>query len=691
MKKHLILILCIFACVASFAQVDRSKRPKPAAAPEIQLGNIESYELPNGLKIFVVENRKIPKVSVSMRFDIDPITEGKYAGSVELAGQLLSTGTVNRTKDQIDEEVDFIGASLNASANSVYASSLSQHKDKLFDLLSDVVVNAKFNEAEFQKLKTQAMSGLAMAKENPDQIADKVGNAILFGKDHPYGEFQTEQTIENVTLDQCKMYYDKYIKPNNTYMAIVGDINLPHAKDLVEKYFASWKQGDVPVHSYKPPQGPDETGVALVDRPNAVQSIIKVTHPIYLPPGHPDVYAARLASTLLGGGASFRLFQNLREEHAYTYGAYSRIDVDELAGYFYAGASVRNAVTDSAVTELLYEIRRMNEEKVTAKELQLAKNFLTGSFARGLEDPQTVARFAINIDRYQLDADYYKNYLKKLNAVTVDDIVNAAEKYMNFDKAHVVVVGKGDEIAAKLKQFGKVTYYDTDANSYDPNAMALPEGLTGEQVIADYSKAMLNGANPDKIVDMKVEMGASMMGMELSITTTRKAPNMMLVEVTSPMFFQKVVFDGKSGSNSNSMTGTKPMTEDELAEMKYEAQMFPEKYYKEWGFKMELKGIDRVKGSDAYRVEVTSPTGSSSTQYYDVKSKLKVKESKTDEVEGMGAVTQITNFEDYKEVKGIGILFPNKISQQTGPQKVEMTLKKIEYNTKVKKSVFKMK
>ena len=208
MKKIVLIILAAsFGISVSAQKIDRSKRPTAAAAPEIKLGKTESFTLPNGLKVFVVENHKLPKVSYSLSLDIDPVSEGDMAGYIEAAGQLMERGTKNRTKEQLDKEVDFIGATLSSYSTGVYASSLKKHQDKLLTLMTDVLLNANFNQEELDKIKKQTISGIATSKDSPDAIADNARHALVYGKNHPYGEIATEETIEAITLEKLSLIH----------------------------------------------------------------------------------------------------------------------------------------------------------------------------------------------------------------------------------------------------------------------------------------------------------------------------------------------------------------------------------------------------------------------------------------------------------------------------------------------------
>ena len=304
--KILTALIFVLLSLPALSQVDRTKRPEPGPAPEIKLGEYESFTLDNGLKVFIVENDKIPEVSYSLIIDRDPIVEGDSAGYISAAGQLLRTGTATMTKDQIDEAVDFIGASLSTSSTSVYGSSLKKHTEELLKIFSDVTLHPKFKQDELDKFKKQTLSEFASEKDDPNAIAGNVKNALDYGIDHPYGEPMTEETVNNISLQMCKDYYDTYFHPNVGYLAIVGDITKDEAEPLIQKYFGSWEKKDVPKFKYETPQSPSTRIVAIVDRPNAVQSVIHITYPVQLAKNSKDVIPVSVMNTVLGGAFSSR-------------------------------------------------------------------------------------------------------------------------------------------------------------------------------------------------------------------------------------------------------------------------------------------------------------------------------------------------------------------------------------------------
>ena len=442
----------------SFAQLDRSKLPEPGSIPKINIDKAESFTLKNGLKVFVVEDHKLPQVSFNMIVDRKPLLEGNKAGYASLAGSLMKMGTNKRSKDKIDEEIDYIGATFSIRSTGFYASGLKKNIDGLLDIVSDVLLNPTFPEEELEKLKKKEISNLRSSEDEPNAISNRVQGAVFFGLQHPYGEIMNKETVANITRKDCEKYYKTWYRPNISYLVIVGDVTLNKAKNITKRYFGKWKKANVPNQVFESVTRPEKPTVVFVDRNDAVQSVIKVGYPIKFVPGNDDAIPAKVMNYILGGGASSRLFMNLREDKAYTYGAYSSLKSDEFMGRFNASASVRNAVTNNSISEIMHEINKISSEKVPQKELDRSISYLTGSFARSLEDKETIGNFALNIERYGLQTDYYQNYLKTLSAVNTVDIKKMADKYLKPDNCYIIVVGNKAEVT--LDEFGPIKYYD---------------------------------------------------------------------------------------------------------------------------------------------------------------------------------------------------------------------------------------
>lgn len=449
----------------TYAQLDRSIYPVPGPPPEIHIPDAESFTLPNGLKVFVVENHKLPRVNFTLLLDRPPVLEGNKVGMTGLFAEMMMRGTKNRTKAQIDEQLDQIGAQLSTSSSSVRGTALKKYVDQLLDVYSDVLLQPKFTEDELDKVKRQALANLKSSEDKPDEIAAKIANIVNYGVGHPYGEFATEKTIQQVQTSDLMAYYSSYFKPNIAYLAIVGDISKREAEILVRKHFSSWEKGKVLAQNWTATEAPEGTSVILVDRPSSVQSVVTVTYPLDLTESDADVIPAKVLNNILGGGSSGRLFQSLREKRGYTYGAYSTISPDRYRASFEASANVRTAVTDSAARLFLEELKGMR--KLRTKELAASKAILAGSFARSLENPATIANFALQTEMLKLPKDYYRNYLKNLDAVTIEQLEQLAPKYMRADNANVIVVGDAAALERKVSVIGAIQRYSPAGNRVD--------------------------------------------------------------------------------------------------------------------------------------------------------------------------------------------------------------------------------
>jgi predicted Zn-dependent peptidase len=689
MKKLIIFIFTLLITTVSMAQIDRSKAPVAGPAPKIQLGDYETFTLENGLQVFLVENHKTPRVSWQLFVNRGIVSENDHTGMHSLMGSLLMTGTSNKNKAQIDESIDFIGANMSTSSSGAYASSLSKHKETTLALMSDVVLHPTFPEDELNKFKKQTLSGLMANASDPAAMSENVSSVVSFGNDHPYGEVETEASVEAITSEMCQEFYTTYFKPNVSYLIIVGDISKKEAQPMVEKYFNEWAKGDIPTHSFTQPTAPKKTEVDFVNKPGAVQSTISIVYPIDLKPGSDDAIAASVMNAILGNsGFMARLIQNIREDKAYTYGAYSSISTDPLVGDFYAGAEVRNEVTDSAIVQFLYEMERLTTERVNDIELQDVKNYLNGRFARSLERPQTVARFALNTARYNLPQDYYATYLERLQSVTADDIQRVAKKYLQPNHSHIVVVGNKAEVAEKLKVFssnGKINYYDAFGNPVS-DAEPIPEGITVDVVIDKYLNAIGNRVDLEKVNSQDITMSSSMQGMPLIIHYLTKGDSKMLMSVKSgEMNLQMITINENKGKVSG-MMGAKDLSELEIKSYLEGNVAFEELNFKNMTAK--LIQIEEVNGSQAYKMEVIDKDGHSKFYFYDITTGLKIAMVETKPTPE-GDMTTTTILKDYQNVNGI--LVPFTTVEDNAGQVMEMKVENIVLGGTISDSNFEVK
>ncbi len=702
--KKLTLALAVFATgVTATAQVDRSVVPEPGPAPEINIADPQVFTLDNGMKVILSSNNDIPKVSFNLVMGSDPRLEGKKAGLSDLAGDLLLSGTSNRTKDELDKEKDFIGASLFASSSSIYMSCLTKHMDKGLDIMTDVMKNASFPEDEFNRIKKQYESNLLSVKTDPNSMARNAMSKAIFPKDHPYGEIMTDVSLENIKREDVLEFYKNQFTPAGSYLVIVGDIDEAKAKEVANKYFANW-EGTVPFEKdYVDGYLPKGNRVIFVEKPGAVQSVINVAFPVNMTPGDENQINLNVLNKLFGGGGfGTRLMQNLREDKAYTYGAYSRVNVTREGSWLSASGSFRNEVTDSAIVQFLYEFGRITEDKVTSEELELNKSSMAGSFARSLESPRTVANFALNIFRNNLPADYYQTYLKKLSAVNKEDVLKTAKEYFQPNNLNIIVVGNPDvlETIKKFDADGTIEIFDafgnkTQQKEYRKTDVSVEEVLEQHLIAVTGSKNLKKAKKRlSKIKSVKKIMEITPAGspMKLNMETYFMAPNKeMTVMQFNGMEIQKQVFNGKNGQTIQmSQTGgkdTTSLTKDEVAEKNRTSGLFPEMALLENIESLKLLGLDSLNGKDYYVIEYME--GETTTMaYYNTKTFLKEHSSSIEPTDD-GVTEMSVTYSEFKAHKKV--LFPHKMAQLFGSQSMSGEVKEIIINKDVDESKFTIK
>ncbi|MDB2606308.1 insulinase family protein [Zobellia sp.] len=681
------LFFLAFALVAQ-AQIDRTQMPEPGPAPEINLKDPQTFELRNGLKVLVVENHKLPRVSIQLSIDNPPVLEGAKAGVSALTGSLLGKGSKNIKKDDFNEEVDFLGARINFGSQSAFASSLSKYFPRILELMADAGLNPNFTQPEFDKEKQKILTGLKSEEKSVSAISGRVGLALAYSKKHPYGEFMTEESVNAVTLTDVNQFYEDYFVSANAYLVVVGDVKFDDVKTLVEEQFTPWTKAVPPSFGFSKPSDALYTQINFVDVPNAVQSEITVENLVSLQKKDPDYLSALIANEILGGGGEGRLFLNLREDKAYTYGSYSRLGNDRFGpARFRATASVRNAVTDSSVVEILKEIERIRTEPVTKEELENTKAKYTGRFVMALEDPSTIADYALDIKTEDLPEDFYTTYLEKINAITIEDVQRVAQKYMKPDNLRIVVAGKGSDVAENLENItfkGKtlqVKYFDKFANATekpDYNA-SVPTDVSANSVLTKYIEAIGGKEKVETVASYALLAEAEMQGMKLNLEVKKTNKNQFMQDVkVGGNSMSKQVFNGDKGYMV--MQGQrKDMGPEEITKVKDESAPFPELNY--LNEDVVLEGTEEVDGKKAYKLKISEEK----TAFYDVETGLKVQEATTAEMGGQ-TITSTINYTDYKEVSGLQ--FPFIMAQTVGPQSFEFKVSQIKVNEGVSDTDF---
>lgn len=666
-------------------QAQDRPQPKPGPAPSININKPQSFVLKNGLKVLVVENHKLPRVSFNLTLDNPPYAEGAKKGVSDILSSMIGNGTQSMNKDAFNEEIDFLGANINFDASGASANGLSRYSKRILELMADGALNPLFVQEEFEKEKEKIIEGLKSEEKSVTAIARRVENVLTYGKEHYKGEFTSEETLKNVTLDDVIVNYNTYFVPANAYLVIVGDVKVKEVKKEVERLFGNWKKATAPQLTYSDPKDVQYSQINFIDTPNAVQSEIALVNLSNLKMTDKEYFAVLLANQVLGGGGEGRLFLNLREKHGWTYGAYSSIGSGKYINKFRSGSSVRNAVTDSAVVEVFNELKRIRTELVSEEDLKNAKAKYVGNFVMQIEKPSTIAIYALNKETQGLPEDFYENYIKNINAVTAEDIKNAANKFFLTDQTRVIIVGKAADVLPGLEVMSKreklpIFYFDKYGNPTQKPEMKkpVPAGVTAQTVLNDYIKAIGGEKAVKNVKTLAILSSGTVQGTALEMVT-KTAPKKLAFEMKAMgMTMSKQIVNEKE-AYAMQQGQRKDFTGDELKEMQAEANTFKELALltdKE----ISLTGIENINGADAYALK-----NGKTTLFYDVKTGYKVAESKEMEQRGQ-KMTQTTYFQDYKDVKGLK--FPYKIIMNVGIE-IELTTTEVKINEGVTDADFK--
>lgn len=676
------------------AQIDRSHAPEPGPAPIIELGESTVSSLDNGLKVIVVENHRLPQVSWSIYLEHTSVAEGNKAGMLGMFGELMKAGTESKSKAELDESIDFIGGSIYSSSGYLSGSSLTKHSSTLLDIMTDLLFNPSFPDAELEKLKNQSLSGLAASETSPNDISSNLTRTLLYGNHHPYGGVTTAETLDAIIRDDFVNHHSTFFRPNTAYLVIVGDITPEEALATAEERFGSWEKDMVPYQRWELPTRPKGQKVCLAPLDGSVQSLLKLTHIVNLRPGADDAIAVSVMNSILGGGAfSGRLMQNLREDKAFTYGARSSVSTDPLIGSFTAYADVRNEVTDSAVTEFMYEIRRMQNEPVDSASLAMTKSYMTGSFARSLENPRTVARFALNIERYNLPADYYSTYLKRLNSITIKDVQTAARRYLTPDQIYITCVGTPD-MADKLLPFassGQVELFDAYGQQLVERREAKA-GTTVASVATRHYNAIGGLKKVSKLTSTfikgSIEIGGAMtLGYESTVSFKKSRGSYESYNMSGQNISEVIITD--DGGVEKPLGGAAmQMSGSDLINSQWSTLSSTHLLnYSSYGITAELLGVESINGVDYHVMTYTSEDGGFvDTYFFEVESGL-LRINKSISQSPEGPISSTTEYNNYIDL-GDGILFALELKIQAGPQSMNVRIGSVEINSDIDTSIF---
>jgi zinc protease len=444
--------------------LDRSTPPVVLKSRDVKFPEYYEEKLPNGIKIFVIEDNKLPLVTVKFVLKAgayeDMIFGEDKSGLASLTSDLLVKGTEKMNAVQVAETIDFHGATISSGcdydASYLVLTSLKKYFNKLFDIASDLILEPAFSEDEVDREKQQIMNSLLSYLDEGNYLSERAFKNNVY-RNSPY-KLNIEgkiSSVEKLERKHIKEYFNKYFTPDNLIITVIGDIKSTDAVSLISSKFGNWKNtGKINYGKYEESLN-NKVKILAVEKKGAVQSDILIGH-LGTHRKNPDYIKMNVMNTLLGGFFTSRINKNLREVNGYTYGARSYFNFRKHLGDFCIETNVENSLTHNAIKEIINELNKLRNEKITSEELDSVKNYLTGSFPLQLETPNAIANKIINLELFEIQRDFYDTYISQINSVTIDDVKEITEKYIHPGSLVISVAGNIDVIRKTMEQIAEV-------------------------------------------------------------------------------------------------------------------------------------------------------------------------------------------------------------------------------------------
>jgi zinc protease len=440
------------------AAPDRTVRPDPGEAPDLELPRIQQFRLSNGVPVLLLEKHDIPLVQTNLMLRVGSIDDPNgFEGVASLTADMLREGAAGLISLELADELEMLGARYFATAGSHSTTlglrvPLARWADGL-SLMGDMLMRPDFPAEELERLRVARLTSLIRLHDQPAPIASALFDRVVFGEEHPYGRFGlVESALREIGLEDLRRFHDRHFRPAYATLVVVGAVDRAMAERELEAVFGRWAAGDPPGRPGHQPRAPALTGrtIYLVDMPGAVQSVVRMGR-VAAARATEDFYALQVLNTILGGSFTSRLNQNLREEKGYTYGATSAFDFRLFEGPFFAGAAVQTEVTGPALTEFIRELRSIREP-ISEEEITLARNFLASRFPANFMSVAEIAGSLGQNVMHDLPLDYQDHYVDRILAVTAGDVARVARQYIDPDNIAIVIVGDRSVVEEQIRQ-----------------------------------------------------------------------------------------------------------------------------------------------------------------------------------------------------------------------------------------------
>jgi len=455
MKRTVQFLLAVLVLAA----IDQSAEAQ--SKPRYQLPHYEKVQLPNGLTLYLMEKHDVPIITLDAIIPAGAVNDGHMAGLASLTADCLKCGTKSFTKAQIEQQFDFLGASLNIYGSSASADLSSRFaakdEDKILPMLKELLVNPVFTKEEFNKEKKRALTALDQAKESPGSVIEAYWNKFFYG-DNPYGNVVsgTVSSVTSISDSDLAAFYKQYYNPDGSAISVVGDFETKEMKHKLTKLFSEWKKIPPAQMTVQPVNPPADARVLLVNKNDALETTFYIGSP-GITRNNPDYLAVQVVNTFFGGKFTSWLNNELRIKSGLTYGAYSYFDYNKTDGTFIISTHTANATTQATIDKAVEVIHRLHSQPIDEETLNSAKNFLIGMSPPQYQSTNELSGLLINMFWYGFDESYINNFEANVNEITIAKANEMIAKYFPNGNLQFVLIGKASDIKTIAEKYGKVT------------------------------------------------------------------------------------------------------------------------------------------------------------------------------------------------------------------------------------------
>ncbi len=705
MKRNLISVTLLACCLMVLATVsawgsdiDNMKFPplNPFTIPQP-----DKYTLDNGITVYLLEDHTLPKLNFTAIFHkcgeyLEPMDK---IGLAEMTGDVMRTGgTTSNTGDEIDQQLEGIGAYVETSIGTVSgtasAGGLSDYGEQILQTMADVLRNPVFDEDKIDLAKTDQKTSISRRNDDPMQICIREYKKLIYGDESPYARVPEYATIDAVTRDDMVAFHKKFVQPDNLQIAAWGDFDKATMLEMIKKYFGDWSSTN---QSIPEPPKVDYTytsSINYAEKTDVTQSNILIGH-IGGVMGDPDYPATIVMNSVLGGSFGSRLTNVVRTKLGLAYVAQGYFSFNyDYPGIFYAFASTKLGSTVQAIQAMIDQIKSMQVDPPTEEEMKKAKDGWLNSFVFNFDTKGEILSRMMTYDYYGLPEDYLQQLKSEVEKVTPQDVVEVAKRKLHPDELQVIVVGKADEFGEPLSDLGQVHTIDlTIPTPASDEFAATPEELkAGHELLAKAAAACGGAANFKKVKSLeysaKITVNTPQGAMDMDMTSIEVPPDKSAQIIKTPMGDQKVVFIGDAGWIS-AQGQTQPMPASQIADQKKGAKrdmvtLFANSDQPDY-ITVAARGTDDFEGTQAERLDFEADGGSQFTVYLDPTTYRPIGlRYMAETMTGPGEIVEkLSDYTQYGD-----IMLPAARSQNTGALTFDIKLVNVTVNGQYDATIF---